>query len=39
LWQAKVNYIRQIPHAGGDQEDEAYEHKIARQFTCLGLGW
>jgi hypothetical protein len=40
LWSAKVDYAAGIPHrAGARPEEIAYEHKILRQFTCLGLGW
>ena len=40
LWSAKVTYARGIPHRPGARPEEiAYEHKILRQFTCLGLGW
>jgi beta-lactamase superfamily II metal-dependent hydrolase len=40
LWSAKVQYGKGIPHRPGARLEEiAYEHKILRQFTCLGLGW
>lgn len=40
LWSAKVDYAAGIPHRPGARPEEiAYEHKILRQFTCLGLGW
>jgi beta-lactamase superfamily II metal-dependent hydrolase len=40
LWAAKVDYAAGIPHRRGARIEEiAYEHKILRQFTCLGLGW
>lgn len=41
LWSAKVDYARGIPHRGAaaSVEEIAYENKILRQFTCLGLGW
>ena len=40
LWRAKLRYTQSIPHLpDGDIDDVAYEYKIARQFTCLGLGW
>jgi beta-lactamase superfamily II metal-dependent hydrolase len=40
LWAAKVAYASGIPHRQGARPEEmAYEHKILRQFTCLGLGW
>jgi beta-lactamase superfamily II metal-dependent hydrolase len=40
LFRAKHAYGRGIPHRSGARPEEiAYEHKILRQFTCLGLGW
>jgi beta-lactamase superfamily II metal-dependent hydrolase len=40
LWLAKIDYSKGIPHRNGARPEEiAYEHKILRQFTCLGLGW
>ncbi len=40
LWAAKTEYANGIPHRLGARVEEiAYEHKILRQFTCLGLGW
>jgi beta-lactamase superfamily II metal-dependent hydrolase len=40
LWSAKVDYAAGIPHRPGARAEEiAYEHKILRQYTCLGLGW
>jgi beta-lactamase superfamily II metal-dependent hydrolase len=40
LLHAKVQYLRKLPHEGvEDVWDIAVEHKILRQFTCLGLGW
>jgi beta-lactamase superfamily II metal-dependent hydrolase len=41
LFNAKVDYLRGMPHAGADAspEEVAIEMKILRQFTCLGLGW
>ena len=40
LWSAKIAYAAGIPHRPGARPEEiAYEHKILRQFTCLGLGW
>ena len=40
LFRAKHAYGRGIPHRDGARPEEiAYEHKILRQFTCLGLGW
>ena len=39
LFQAKIQYLNQMPHGLEDFWDIAIEHKILRQFTCLGLGW
>lgn len=39
LFQAKIEYLRRMPHGLEDVWDIAVEHKILRQFTCLGLGW
>jgi beta-lactamase superfamily II metal-dependent hydrolase len=41
LFNAKIDYLRGMPHAGADAspEEVAIEMKILRQFTCLGLGW
>lgn len=39
LFRAKVKYLKQLPHGMDDVWDIAIEHKILRQFTCLGLGW
>ncbi|MEP7354505.1 MAG: hypothetical protein ABI824_14860, partial [Acidobacteriota bacterium] len=39
LFRAKLDYLRDLPHGLTDAEDIALEHKILRQFTCLGLGW
>lgn len=40
LFTAKHAYGRGIPHRSGARPEEiAYEHKILRQFTCLGFGW
>lgn len=39
LFQAKVQYLRDLPHGLIDLLDIATEHKILRQYTCLGLGW
>lgn len=40
LFRAKHAYGDGIPHRSGARPEEiAYEHKILRQFTCLGLGW
>ncbi len=39
LFQAKLQYLKDLPHEMEDVWDIAIEHKILRQFTCLGLGW
>jgi hypothetical protein len=40
LLNAKLLYASGIPHlAGAGDELRLIEHKILRQFTCLGLGW
>jgi hypothetical protein len=40
LFTAKHAYGGGIPHRNGARPEEiAYEHKILRQFTCLGFGW
>jgi beta-lactamase superfamily II metal-dependent hydrolase len=39
LWEAKVAYLDKIPHGRPGTASRAIEHKILRQFTCLGLGW
>jgi len=40
LYLAKVKYAVGIPHRIGDKPELAiFEHKILRQFVCLGLGW
>lgn len=41
LFRAKVRYALGIPFRGtrASKAEEAAEHKILRQFTCLGIGW
>ena len=40
LWMTKIDYAKGIPHRpSAKPADIAYEHKIMRQYTCLGLGW
>ncbi|SFQ05389.1 Metallo-beta-lactamase superfamily protein [Bradyrhizobium sp. Ghvi] len=39
LFQAKIDYIKGMPHGRTKIEEIAIENKILRQFTCLGLGW
>jgi hypothetical protein len=40
LYRAKSQYLKGIPHqAESKPQDIMVEHKIMRQFICLGLGW
>lgn len=39
LFNAKLEYISQMPHGRTTVIQQAIEYKILRQFTCLGLGW
>ena len=39
LFDAKVDYIRGMPHGRTGPIQTAIEYKILRQYTCLGLGW
>lgn len=39
LFNAKIEYIKGMPHSRTELTDVAVEHKILRQYTCLGLGW
>lgn len=39
LFAAKMDYMSGMPHGRQTVEEQAIEHKILRQFTCLGLGW
>ena len=39
LFDAKVEYVRDIPHGQRSMMSRAIEYKIWRQYTCLGLGW
>jgi len=39
LFDAKVDFIRGMPHGRNSPSERAIEMKILRQFTCLGLGW
>lgn len=41
LFRAKVRYAQGLPFRGAvaSQAELAAEHKILRQFTCLGVGW
>lgn len=39
LFEAKKQYIKDLPHGQTDAFSQAVELKILRQYTCLGLGW
>lgn len=39
LFEAKTEYVGNIPHRRTDPYSEGIELKIFNQFTCLGLGW
>lgn len=39
LFEAKEAYAVGMPHGQVKPTSQAVEHKILRQFTCLGLGW
>jgi beta-lactamase superfamily II metal-dependent hydrolase len=39
LFDAKIEYLRGMPHGRDSDEQQAIEFKILRQYTCLGLGW
>lgn len=39
LYDAKVEYLRDIPHGLETPLEVGIERKIYKQFTCLGLGW
>lgn len=39
LWEAKMEYLRNMPHGQNNQNALAVEMKVLREFTCLGLGW
>jgi beta-lactamase superfamily II metal-dependent hydrolase len=39
LFEAKVEYLKGIPHGQGTWNGQAIEYKIWRQFTCLGPAW
>ncbi|HVF41656.1 MAG TPA: MBL fold metallo-hydrolase [Pyrinomonadaceae bacterium] len=38
LHQAKIAYLNGMPYSQSP-EKQAIEHKILREYTCLGLGW
>jgi len=39
LFEAKLQYLREMPHGQTAPNSQAIEYKILRQYTCLGLGW
>lgn len=39
LFNAKIEYIKNMPHGRTGSLQIAIEYKILRQYTCLGLGW
>jgi hypothetical protein len=39
LYDAKIEYVKGIPHGQNALINRAIELKILRQYTCLGLGW
>jgi Predicted hydrolase (metallo-beta-lactamase superfamily) len=39
LFQAKLQYVKGMPHGQTTPNAQAIEFKILRQYTCLGLGW
>jgi beta-lactamase superfamily II metal-dependent hydrolase len=39
LFEAKLQYLRGMPHGQTAPNSQAIEYKILRQYTCLGLGW
>lgn len=39
LFDAKLQYLRGMPHGQNTANAQAIEYKILRQYTCLGLGW
>lgn len=39
LFQARVKYLKELPHGREELFDYAVEYKTYHQFTCLGLGW
>jgi hypothetical protein len=39
LFNAKLEYLRGMPHGQTSPNSQAIEYKILRQYTCLGLGW
>lgn len=39
LFDAKLQYLKGMPHGQTRSNSLAIEYKILRQYTCLGLGW
>jgi beta-lactamase superfamily II metal-dependent hydrolase len=39
LFDAKMEYFKNIPHGQEGQLARAIEYKVWREYTCLGLGW
>jgi hypothetical protein len=39
LFEAKLQYLKGMPHGQTTANSQAIEYKILRQYTCLGLGW
>jgi beta-lactamase superfamily II metal-dependent hydrolase len=39
LFDAKIEYLKAMPHGQRTDIGQAIEFKILRQYTCLGLGW
>ncbi|MCI0611851.1 MBL fold metallo-hydrolase [bacterium] len=39
LFDAKMEYFKNIPHGQDGQLARAIEYKVWREYTCLGLGW
>lgn len=39
LFDAKLQYLKGMPHGQTASNSQAIEYKILRQYTCLGLGW
>jgi hypothetical protein len=39
LFDAKLEYLRNMPHGQTSAVAQAIEFKMLKQFTCLGLGW
>ncbi len=39
LFQAKIEYAKQMPHGQTGVLAQAIEFKVLREYTCLGLGW